>query len=183
MHQICEELYQSLLLEIRHCQKQQLLPTQEIERCFFACEKHWSKLKAMARHFHFRDTADEIHYFKCTQPRFTAEIEYYHLLYHAALFRPPAGDGELRRFWEGELGRLDRFTWEHRDFYLYLKSGATDKDALYFTRKPVPATIGTKHRVYEEEPTLSCSHGYLLSNLLALEKYNVYVLHQMLACS
>ncbi len=149
----------------------------------FYLRKHWSKLRAIVRHFHFRDTADEIHFFKCAQPRFTTEIEYYHLLYHAALLRPPAGGSELRRFWEGEQGRLDRFPWEHRSFYLYLKSGAKEKDALYFTRKTAPADTESIHQVYDEEPTLTGSHGHLLSNLLALEKYNVYVLHQLLACS
>ena len=179
MHAICEELYESLLLELRQCQKQALPSTREIEHCFFICEKYWSRLKAMARHFHFRDTADEIHYFRCIQPKFTAQIEYYHLRYQATLFGPPEDKGERRLFWEGELGRLDRFTWENRDFYHYLKSGATDKDALYFTRRAAPAGNGKKQGVYDEETTLTCSHGHLLSTLLALEKYNGYVLEQL----
>lgn len=172
---ICEEFYQSMLQDFGHCRKKQLPLIDEIECCFQICTKYWSQLKIEVSKYEFKSDADEINFFKNCKPKFTSEIEYYNLLYHAEIFKPDIDIVELRKFWVKEGLRLKKFINEHEEFYSYYKNEDAYKDTLYFVRANSDYSNFSETRLHDMLVKACTSHDYLVSGIIAQERYNAYV--------
>lgn len=106
-----------------------------------------------------------------------SQVEYYSLCYHAQLFKNEIYDPvKISQFWNREALRLDKFIAEHRDFYEYYKNGSADKDQLFFIRTNNNLDHSSD---FDTEAKTVTSHDPLVSSLLALEKCNEYIQHEL----
>lgn len=179
MKQFVQQLYESMLEDLQHCRQKGLYEMEEIECCFQICIKYWALVRERLVHYQFDSQGAEIDFFKNSKPRFLSKVEYYNLLYHAQLFQPDYGSEALKKFWQREALRLEKFREENGEFYRYYKSGLSCKDDLFFVRTDDEFDELTEPRVYDMEPKARTSHDYLVSMLLALEDYQKWVLEQM----
>ncbi|MBO9684546.1 MAG: RteC domain-containing protein [Flavisolibacter sp.] len=175
MKQLIQQLYESMLEDLQHCKRKQLIWVEEIECCFQICVKYWRQVRERIVHYEFNNCKEEIEFFKMVKPLFTSRIEYYNLLYHAELFEPEQGTEGCKKFWQREAQRLDKLKEEHESFYDYYKSGCTCDDSLYFTRTQNVADIFLEGRVYDMDSRASSSHDHLVASIMALEEYMKYV--------
>src|SRR5690348_4093167 len=81
----------------------------EVQCCCRICEKYWWHLRNEMEGYRFGDAREEIFFFREVKPKFTAEIEYYKLLYYSEEFRPDGHVSVQRDFWCRELGRWEQF--------------------------------------------------------------------------
>jgi hypothetical protein len=129
-------------------------------------------LQQLAGHW-FQSESEEINFFKECKPKFTAEREYYNLLYHSFLFLPP-DPADALLFWKREEARLERFVAENNDFYNYHRNNQTDLDAFYFLRSQYNPHFHTKLKLYAGMENAVTNGDVLLSMLMALERYESY---------
>ena len=173
MRKFALDLYQSMVEELELLQMDDLTE-QSIECCYQVSSNYWFQIRQMLSRFHFQSEEEEIDFFKRVNPLFTSEIEYYKLLFHATIFRPP-DDEEARRFWQREFQRLDRFVENHPDFVLYMLTGNTCRDKQYFLRKNFDLSnrVNLGIGLAEEDAYTNCDD--LLAEFLSLQKYTVYI--------
>ncbi len=143
-------------------------------------ERYWGVLRAEISCHEFVNTEEEIKFFKYIKPRFTSEVEYYSLLYHAELFRKDIHDEiDLEKFWVREHQRLLRFILENETFYNYYKEGKTCSDEDFFIRQNSDLSNFPKAKVYDLEEKATTSHDPLVTMILALERYMKFIEEEM----
>ena len=180
MNQLAEQLFRAMQEDMEHCRKKDLGRLCELECCFHIAESYWTKLRQQVCQYEFTTVADEVKFFKMSKPKFTSEVDYYSLLYHAELFRSEVHDTvELLKFWTREKQRLKRFRLENEEFFDYYKGGCTDMDEIYFIRRNSDLSNFPKARVYDLEEKAATSHDPLVSMTLALERYMEFIEEEM----
>lgn len=150
-----------------------------LEDCYQLCVQCWGQVKHLFEVEPPADLAAEIQFFKIIKPTFTSQVNYYALLYHAELFKPPAGD-KLIQFFEREYLRRQNFIASNPAFYTYYTSGNTSKDERYFCRLTKETLANMVSTFPVENDEVSSSHDHLVKELLSLEKYEQYAKRQLI---
>jgi RteC protein len=162
------ELFNEMTREMESCRKRGADQRSEIECRFSISLKYWAKIQNGIADMQFDNNLDEIEFYKTVKPLFKSQIEYYNLVYQTEILHP-ADKQELKEFWIREQQRLDKFIIQHRDFYQYYKSGATNRDENMF--------LVTGHK---DDNGNAFFYDDLIATLLALEKYHLYTTNKLL---
>jgi hypothetical protein len=173
------ELYEELVRDINAILKKNSTEKEKMESCFRCAIEHWNSLKEKIKSEGFDSDEEEIHFFKNIKPRFTGEIEYHTQRYHAILFLPETDAQARQLFWQGELGRIDKFFDSYQIFFDYYKAGKTDRDARYFLRRNSDGSNIAHANVFDMHQETTTSHDWLLTNMIGYEKYRNFVLKEM----
>lgn len=179
MRETCHLLYEQMLLDMEFCKQDHSTEKEQIECAFRTCEMTWKKLQSFLHSYHFHSESEEAWFFKTIKPQFTGLIEYYALVYKAALFLPEEDPQDIYRFWQNELQLARRFFAEHESFYQYYKTGMTEMDTIYFVRANNDPTILPTSKAYDVAPEVTTTHDHLIASFIARERYMEYV-HQQL---
>ena len=180
MNRQAEQLFELMRQDMEHCRSKELDRLCELECCFHIAESYWAKLRQDLTGYVFENMADEIKFFRYIKPKFTSEVEYYSLLYHAELFRKDVLDAvSLQKFWAREQQRLQRFITENEEFCGYYKKGDSSLDEIYFLRKNSDLSNFPRARVYDLDEKATTSHDSLVSTLLALERYMDFIKEEL----
>ncbi|NML20913.1 hypothetical protein HHL16_08510 [Pseudoflavitalea sp. G-6-1-2] len=178
------QLFDKMLVEMEDCGKRMGSEKEQIECCFQTCERNWNDLQQLLDYRLFKDLHDEIWFFKTVKPAFTGMLEYFALVYKAALFHPDSGSNiaEVRNFWHKELHHAEKFLLENEQYYQYYKTGRTEMDEVYFARAgnndPSNSPVYRSHYsgVSFRHHT---SHDGLFAAIQARDKYLRYVLEKI----
>jgi hypothetical protein len=173
------DLYESLVRDINHILYRDLSEKEKMELCFRCSIEHWNRLKEEIKGQGFDSDEEEIHFFKQIKPRFTGEIEYYTQRYHALLFLPETDKQEQLFFWEGELGRIDKFFVSYHAFLEYYGSSKTNLDHRYFLRRNNDGSNLAHANVFDLDQQTAASHDWLLTNMIGYQKYKKFILAEM----
>lgn len=179
MREQCDLLYENMLAAIASCQQQYPTGKEQIECAFRACEINWKQLQSFLHTYQFTSESEEAWFFKTIKPKFTGLMEYYALVYKAALFIPEEDQQDIYRFWQNELQLTRRFFAEHAAFYQYYKTGMTEMDTVYFVRANNDPTILPVTKAYDLAPGATTTHDHLIASFIARERYMEYVNQQL----
>jgi hypothetical protein len=152
---------------------------EKIEMCFTCSLRYWYKLREFIKIRGFENEMEEIQFFKHKKPQFTGLIEYYIHCYRALLFIPAKGDEEMKLFWERELLKIDRFYVENAVIYQYYKTGNTNEDQRWFLRQGGDESSFLNTRVFDPDDNIVTSHDWLISLIIANEKYREFVYEKL----
>lgn len=172
MKKFCTRLYQSMQEDLCTCRQRKLSRLQEIECSFQVACMYWSRLRKQLTVHVFETEIEEIDFFRNCKPMFISEIMFWELLNHLEIFRPERRES-YRKLLLRENTRLEKFTWSHREFFDYYKSGETGRDWVYFVRRP--DLISPDPSPYDRDGTTCTSHDHLVAQLLALERYDAFL--------
>lgn len=115
----------------------------------------------------FEDRWDEIDFFRNRKPQMAAKLIYYSQIYDIESNRPVGSKKCLRRYFNGELDKLERYFCQNREFYRYYRTGDRSLDYKYFIR----GKHDLKHRVdgfyFQADHRFSTSHDYRVAMILA----------------
>jgi len=176
------ELYELMVIDLKKILESDLPEKQKMEDCFRAAIGHWNEIKVLIKSEGFSSDEGEIHFFKNIKPRFTAEIEYYTLCYHALQFLPDGDNTIKAAFWSGELSRLEKFFSVYHDFISYCQEARSDKDNLYFLRRNTEENGLAPARVFDMDAETTTVHSSLLSILIGYTKYRNHVMAESEKC-
>jgi hypothetical protein len=144
-----------------------------IEKSFHVVILHWEEVKKKIAEG-FVSSAEEIDFFKTTKHFFTAEMEYYSLRFHAALFEPVEGDKKVY-FWEREKQRFPQLVMKYKEFYDYYLSGKTCRDEQYFLRKDNYPCLSGLLQLKDEEKLIATPYDLLVTEYIAGARYHEFV--------
>lgn len=179
IHQLATQLFEAMQSDLDFCRCKYPDSGAQVECCYQMADRYWRELKEYLEVYQFTSEQEEIEFFKTVKPQFTSEIEYYNLVYHSLLFRPePLERHSWKTFWQREQNRLQKFMEETPDFYAYHASGRTDQDADYYLRKN-NGDYFAGFRSFETGSKFTTRYDPLVSTLLALERYSLYVQEEM----
>jgi hypothetical protein len=172
------EQYSIILFDAMQAELEQIMNgpgnfVRKLELSYETAQRFWISLQIKLVSSGFESNKEEIHFFRNIKPLFISGIEYFNLVYRLEVFKP-AGDRELEAFLQNERQRLHNFTESIKEFYQYYKSGQTDRDEIYFLRSANTNKNPSVHKPYLDIAA-STSHDYLVSYILALEKYDDYI--------
>lgn len=174
MQQEYKLLYKDMRKDIERCLHLELDEKDRIVSCFRRATNYWERLKSFLKNKVFKDTNEEIHFFRIVKPQFTHHIEYFLVLNEATLFVPAERKGAVE-YWEKELRRYRRFRIRNEEFVNYYESNCRSRDSNYFLRNKNLACNDSLYILYNTDKSLCASHDQVIRNYLALKKYDRYV--------
>jgi hypothetical protein len=172
-----QEYYQALLAVFHSQENEEKAEMEMVESCFRASLDCWSKMTKLARKIGFCDESEEIMFFKVVKPSFGACLEYYTYRYHALLFSPAGDPAGMRRFWRWEERKMQRFFDDNREFYTYMRDGATHRDKEFFLRCPAAfaANRPCVDLIHELDTDLLSPKDHLVTIIKAYERYGHFI--------
>jgi len=127
----------------------------------------------------FTNESEEIYFFKVVKPQFTSKLIYYMKLYRLESERPPGDVKLLKKFLKSELRELQETFMRHRSFYKYYRSGVTYLDSKYFLRTGQDIHLIPDPQYLIRDASFHTAHDYLVSELLANEKFSSYITSEL----
>jgi hypothetical protein len=125
-------------------------------------------LKRFIHDYNFRDTKQQIEFFKEMKPVFLSQYYYYDRLFSFILNQPNRQE-ELERYCNDLLREMQSYATHHKDFLAYCLSGATEKDEVFFV------VHGTKVRDPQEDFLFTTGYDLPLSILLSHRLMRDYI--------
>lgn len=122
----------------------------------------------------FQDEEEEVIFFRETKPRFYRHLIYFSGLLHAELVRPPSGRLQQQKFIRKEQKSLAYFFRKYKEFYGYLRSGASHLDQKFFLRKVSHAVQPQELEGIDKDPHFTTSHDFIVAKMLANEMLENY---------
>ncbi|RKR80693.1 RteC protein [Mucilaginibacter gracilis] len=140
-----------------------------------AVETSMIQLKAFVITYTFKDTAEEIYFFRELKPGFYSRMIYYIRLFEIETNKPDGSDRAQRKYFKKKLGGIKTYSEENIPFYKYYRSGARHMDIAYFTRDKFDILIGIDVSYFDCDPAFCTSHDYKVAMLLANEQLIAYL--------
>jgi hypothetical protein len=161
------------------------LPVNEIQagpdtgiRAVCACRKALDKLRKAMPDLVFSDTAAEIAFFKEVKPLLYSKFIYYVQLYNYRIKMPPGGEAARRSYIGEKLRGIHRFFEDNLYFYQYFRAGSDYLDERYYTRAGAASPVDLQDFAISDQ--FSTSHDYMLSKIIANEKFQVFLENELL---
>lgn len=154
----------------------QIVKTEKSINCISQC---LSQLKEYICNNPFQSKEEEIYFFKHTKPSI-----YFNLIYFAEVFRIesrcPLGSKNCKKKYLLKFLKKHRmFFKENIDFYTYYRSQSTHLDEKYFLRENMDFRLNLDDVVFIADPAFSTSHDYKVAKIMAIEKLNTYINHEL----
>lgn len=137
-----------------------------------------SDLKAFVLKKGFKNTDEEIRFFKHQKPVIVAKLIYYNAIYKIET-RKPYGAKHIRKYLNKELKKLKRFFDNNLDFYKYYRSKNSFLDENLFLRGKHDIRLWLDTYYFEADHRFSTSHDYKVAKIIANDLIQVYLEDQL----
>ena len=140
------------------------------------------KLKAFISSYCFKDTQEEILFFKTVKPKFIYRLIYYNELYILESNRRYCGSKFDRDYLKCEVGKIKDYIDANFEFHRYIRTGNSSNDESYFLRGKPNLSFAIDSFYFDSDHEFSTSHDYKVARFMANDLLYLY-LHEQLAVS
>lgn len=133
------------------------------------------KLKAFSVRYKFQTTIEEINFFREIKPRFASKLVYYNEIYTIETNRPFGTAKTIRKYYNGELAKLQLYVEDNLEFYRYYKKGNTFLDNNYFIRGKHDVKLTLDSFYFQADHRFSTSHDYKVARIMANDSLKAYL--------
>jgi len=128
------------------------------------------ELKAFTVKYKFKDTQEEIRFFKEIKPVIVSQYVYYKNVFKISLFDSFNNKDQRMENYQLVLQKFQAYAFKHQQFYEYCIAGSTFLDVNYFVRN--------KHQMKEVDKDEKFTTGYdkQLSKILAHELIKQFII-------
>ncbi len=126
----------------------------------------------------FKNTNEEIRFFKYQKPAILAKLIYYNTIYKIETNKPH-GTKSIRQYLNRELKNLKRYFDNNLDFYKYYRTNSSYLDEKLFVRNNHDIKLCLDTRYYQFDPNFSTSHDYMIAKIIANGLIQVYLEDQL----
>jgi hypothetical protein len=123
----------------------------------------------------FKNTDDEIDFFKNTKPRLFRNLVFYKWLERIESFRPKYNQEKQIEYLKKNIDKIYEFYDEIKDFMEYYNSGRTHLDNLYFTRYQTEIVLNNRSSNYLIYPEFCTIHDDTVAKILAYQQLENYL--------
>lgn len=153
-------------------------PTKSIEAVIQLIITSLSDLKDFILKKDFKNTEEEIYFFKYQKPLIVSKLIYYNAIYKIET-RKPYGVKRTRKYLNKELKKLKRFFDNNLDFYKYYRSNNSFLDESLFVRGKHNIGLWLDTFYFEADHRFSTSHDYKVAKIIANDLIQVYLEDQL----
>jgi hypothetical protein len=170
-----ERLFSELNDELKMIDVEEIDLLKRTEKSIMVCEDYLSRLRNVIEKSPFKNTADEIYFFKHIKPKFASLLLYNIYLFNLEYRRAKNQQKIDRKYLEKELKKIHLFIEDNIEFYKYYKTGAAYLDQRYFVRGVKDIHLLLDTRIYYFDEQFSTSHSHLISAIMANDMLMVYI--------
>ncbi len=174
--------YNEILLKLETAIKDLEIETycsiQRIEAVIHHILECLSELKGYVLKRGFKNTDEEIRFFKYQKPAIVAKLIYYNAIYKIET-KKPYGAKPIRKYLNKELKKLKRFFDNNLDFYKYYRSNNSFLDDKMFLRGNHDIKLWLDTYYFQSDQSFSTSHDYKVAKIIANDLIQVYIEDQL----
>lgn len=174
--------YNEILLKLETAIKDLEIETdcsiQRIEAVIHHILECLSELKGYVLKRGFKNTDEEIRFFKYQKPAIVAKLIYYNAIYKIET-KKPYGAKPIRKYLNKELKKLKRFFDNNLDFYKYYPSNNSFLDEKMFLRGNHDIKLWLDTHYFQSDQSFSTSHDYKVAKIIANDLIQVYIEDQL----
>ncbi|WP_448669802.1 RteC domain-containing protein [Chryseobacterium koreense] len=137
-----------------------------------------SDLKQFVLKRGFKNTDEEIHFFKHQKPVIVAKLIYYNSIYKIET-KKPNGAKPIRKYLNEELNKLKRFFDNNLEFYKYYRTNNSFIDDKLFIRGKYDIKLSLDTVYFETDHRFSTVADYKAAKILANDLIQVYIEDQL----
>lgn len=137
-----------------------------------------SSLKEYVLKNGFKNTDEEIHFFKYQKPTIVSKLIYYNAIYKIET-KKPYGEKQIKKYLNKELNKLKKFFDNNIDFYKYYRSGNSFLDENFFIRGKHDIRLWLDTFYFESDHRFCTSHDYKVAKIIANDLIQVYLEDQL----
>ena len=178
MDKLYHETYLKLETAIQELEIESDCPIKRIEAVIQLVIQSFSDLKKFVLKNDFKNTEEEIHFFKYQKPIIVSKLIYYNAVYKIET-KKPYGEKQIKKFLNKELNKLKKFFDSNIDFYKYYRSGNSFLDENFFIRGKHDIRLWLDTFYFEADHRFSTSHNYKVAKILANDLIQVYLEDQL----
>jgi hypothetical protein len=149
------------------------------EKSLILIDNSIRQLKSLVCAHHFENKGEEIHFFKKLKPKFISKFIYYSTVLDVESHKPKVGNKALKKYYEAEQRKLEKFYTEQSDFYSYYRREATYLDDKIFVRDSYDLKMKLSLGFYNFDTSFTTSHDQLIAKFMANEKFDQYLKKQI----
>ncbi|MCT3648403.1 RteC domain-containing protein [Elizabethkingia anophelis] len=174
MEKFYNETYLKLETAIGELEIETDCPIKRFEAAIQLITQSLSDLKEFILKNDFKNTDEEIIFFKCQKPVIVSKLIYYNAIYKIET-RKPYGAKRIKKYFTKELKKLKRFFDNNLDFYKYYRSNNSFFDEKYFIRGKHDIRLWLDTFYFEADHRFSTSHDYKVAKIIANDLIQVYL--------
>ena len=153
-------------------------PIQKAEAIIKLIVQSLSDLKEYVLKNGFKNTDEEIRFFKYLKPAIVSKLIYYNAVYKIET-KKPYGEKQIKKFLNKELNKLKKFFDNNLDFYKYYRSGNSFLDENFFIRGKHDIRMWLDTFYFEADHRFCTSHDYKVAKIIANDLIQVYLEDQL----
>ncbi|MBA4133391.1 MAG: tetracycline regulation of excision, RteC [Flavobacterium sp.] len=138
-----------------------------------------AKLRELVQAKGFKNTLDEIQFFKVQKPLVISRLIYFNAVYKIEAKRPHIGKRLLEAYFNNEMLEINRFYDKNIEFYRYCRTNSTHLDHKYFVRGESDIKLGLDSYYFEVDHSFSTSHDYKVAKIIANDLIQLYIEQQL----
>jgi len=173
---------EKLLLRIIDDYKKEMKPVEEsnlndfsiVEKGISISRQYLQKLRICVRENEFKNSEEEITFFKKHKPYVYSRLKYYAKLYNFLINRPAGTIKSQQLFIDDEIKKLQESNRRHLDFIKYYREGSTILDEFYFLRGKDKISLVSDTSHFYTDAEFSTSHDNAVAKIMA---YDLLVNH------
>ncbi|MCB0538983.1 MAG: RteC domain-containing protein [Bacteroidetes bacterium] len=175
MKKVINTLIDDLEKELKLIESEESNILKKSEHSIYKIQECLKSLEKFAISNRFKNTQEEICFFKELKPRIFSKLIYYVRIYNIESKRPNGSDRVQKKYLMNELDRLKSFFDNNLEFYQYYRTGATYLDDKYFVRGKHDIRLSLDTFFFATNSKFSTSHDYKVSKILANELLRIYL--------
>lgn len=123
----------------------------------------------------FKDTTEEIYFFKNIKPQVFSKLIYYQKLFNIESKRPRSSKKSQIKYFNKHIDRLQNYFNDHLEFYHYYRRGGTSLDEHYFVRGKIDIRLFPDTFSFFIDDKFYTSHDSTVAIILAYDMLIVYL--------
>lgn len=152
---------------------------QMIEAVISLIIKCLAEIKDYVLKTEFKNTEEEIHFFKYQKPAIVSKLIFYNTIYKIEAKKPYGGSKLIRKYLNGELRKLKRYFDNNLEFYKYYRTNSSFLDDKLFVRGKYDVKLSLDTCYFLSDQSFSTSHDYKVAKIIANDLIQVYLEDQL----
>lgn len=178
MNKFYNETLIKLENEIKELELENDCQIQRIEAVIKLIIKCLYEVKQFVLKREFKNTDEEIRFFKHQKPVIVSKLIYYNAIYKIET-KKPNGAKAIRKYLNDELKKLKRYFDNNLEFYKYYRTNNTFIDDKLFLRGKHDIKLSLDTVYFETDHRFSTSHDYKAAKIIANDLIQIYIEDQL----
>lgn len=142
------------------------------------CNRALEQCKGLMQEKYFKNSHDEILFFKELKPMITSKLKYHHMVFKIEHGKP-LSEVAQKAYYEKELTEIDHFFRNNLEFITYYKTGSTYLDSKYFTRGNTELNLMADECFFFCDKNFCTTHDSKVAQILAYELLAIHIRNEI----